>query len=68
VFDTPTAGYSDLSVHVNWRPFTAHPGIEFSIVGQNLTDDTQRYATAFNKDLVVMPGRAVRFVVHAASL
>ena len=68
VFDTPTAGYNDLSAHVSWRPFTAHPGIEFSIVGQNLTDDTQRYATAFNKDLVVMPGRAVRFIVHAASL
>jgi len=68
VFDTPTAGYNDLSAHVNWRPFTAHPGIEFSIVGQNLTDDTQRYATAFNKDLVVMPGRAVRFGVHAALL
>ena len=68
VFDTATAGYNDLSAHVSWRPFTAHPGIEFSIVGQNLTDDTQRYATAFNKDLVVMPGRSVRFVVHAASL
>ena len=67
VFDTPTAGYNDLSASVAWRPFAAHPGVEFSIVGQNLTDDVQRFATAFNKDLVVMPGRAVRFVARVTS-
>jgi iron complex outermembrane receptor protein len=67
VFDTPTGGYNALSAQIAVRPFKAYPGIEFAIVGQNLSDDVQRYATAFNKDLVVMPGRNVRFVVKVAS-
>ncbi|MDR6510607.1 iron complex outermembrane receptor protein [Novosphingobium capsulatum] len=66
-FDTPTAGYNNLNMNVAWRPFKSHPGIELAIVGQNLTDDTQRLATALNKDLVVMPGRSVRFVIKAAT-
>lgn len=66
-FDTPTDGYNQLTAQVAVRPFASRPGIEFSVVGQNLTDDVQRYATAFNKDLVVMPGRSVRFVVRIAS-
>jgi iron complex outermembrane receptor protein len=41
--------------------------MEFSIIGQNLTDDVQRYATSFNKDLVVMPGRSVRLVARLAT-
>jgi iron complex outermembrane receptor protein len=67
LFDTPTAGYDSLSAQIAVRPFKAYPGIEFSVVGQNLTDDVQRYATAFNKDLVIMPGRNVRFVVKVAT-
>jgi len=67
VFDTPTAGYNDLGAQITWRPFAAHPGIAFSVVGQNLTNDVQRYATAFNKDVVVLPGRSVRFVLKVAS-
>ncbi|MBY8828772.1 TonB-dependent receptor [Hephaestia mangrovi] len=66
-FDTPTPSYNDLSAHVSVRPFTAAPGIEFSVVGQNLTDDVQRDAAALNKDLVVMPGRSVRVVVRLAT-
>jgi iron complex outermembrane receptor protein len=66
-FDTPTDGYNALSAHLTARPFKAHPGVEFSIVGQNLTNDVQRYATAFNKDLVVMPGRSVRLVARIAT-
>jgi iron complex outermembrane receptor protein len=66
-FDTPTEGYNNLNVNLAFRPFKSHPGIELAIVGQNLTDDTQRLATALNKDLVVMPGRSVRFVLKAAT-
>ncbi len=67
VFDTPTGSYNELNAQIAVRPFKAYPGIEFAVVGQNLSDDVQRYATAFNKDLVVMPGRNVRFVVKVAT-
>lgn len=66
-FDTPTGGYNSLSAQVAWRPFRDHPGIEFAIVGQNLTDDVQRNAAALNKDEVIMPGRNVRFMVKLAT-
>ncbi|NKJ01668.1 TonB-dependent receptor [Novosphingobium sp. SG707] len=67
LFDTATAGYNALSAHVAVRPFKQWQGVEFSLVGQNLTNDVQRYATSFNKDLVVMPGRSVRIVARIAS-
>src|SRR5690606_29359231 len=66
-FDTPTAGYDNLDAHVSLRPFASHPGIEFSLVGRNLTDSVQRDAAAFNKDLVVSPGRSIRFVLTIAT-
>ncbi|MEI9926843.1 MAG: TonB-dependent receptor [Sphingomonas sp.] len=66
-FDTPTPGYNALSANLAVRPFKDHPGIEFAIVGQNLTDDIQRNAAALNKDVVVLPGRSVRFVLRAAT-
>jgi iron complex outermembrane receptor protein len=66
-FDSPTPGYNELNAQVAWRPFKAYPGIELAIVGQNLTDDVQRDAAALNKDLVVMPGRNIRFVVKVAN-
>lgn len=66
-FDTSTPSYNDLSAHVSVRPFSKAQGIEFSIVGQNLTNDVQRDAAALNKDLVVMPGRSVRLVVKLAT-
>lgn len=66
-FDTPTKGYDSLSAQVAWRPFRDYPGIEFAIVGQNLTDDVQRNAAALNKDEVIMPGRNVRFMVKVAT-
>lgn len=67
VFDTPTSSYVQLNAQVAWRPFEAHPGIELAIVGQNLTNDVQRDASALNKDQVVMPGRNVRFVLKVAT-
>jgi len=67
VFDTPTPGFNDLGAQVTWRPFADRPGIALSIVGQNLTNDVQQLATAFNKDApVYMPGRNLRFVVKVA--
>ena len=66
-FDTPTPHYNELNAQVAWRPFKAHPGVELAIVGQNLTNDVQRAATALNKDFVVLPGRNVRFVIRVAN-
>jgi iron complex outermembrane receptor protein len=67
LFETSTDDYLDLDALVAWRPFADHPGIEFAIVGQNLTNDVQRNAAALNKDEVVMPGRNVRFIVKLAT-
>ncbi len=66
-FDTETPGYVNLNAQVSWRPFKAHRGVELAVVGQNLTDEVQRDASSFNKDLVVMPGRTVRFVLKFAT-
>ena len=65
-FDTPTNGYADLDAQVAWRPFADHPGVEFSVVGQNLADEVERNAAALNKDEVVAPGRNMRFIVKVA--
>jgi iron complex outermembrane receptor protein len=65
-FDTSTPSYVNLNAQIAWRPFEAQPGIEFSVIGQNLTGDVQRNAAALNKDVVVMPGRNVRFVARFA--
>lgn len=66
-FDTPTPGYDALSANLAVRPFRSHPGIEFAIVGQNLTNSAQRDAAALNKDVVVLPGRNIRFVMRLAT-
>ena len=66
-FDTPTPGYVSLDAALAWRPFASDRNIEFALVGQNLTNDIQRNASAFNKDEVVMPGRNVRFVIKLAT-
>lgn len=66
-FDTPTPGYKELNAQITWRPFPRQPGVELAIVGQNLTNDVQRAATALNKDEVVMPGRNVRLVLRVAT-
>ncbi|WEK48318.1 MAG: TonB-dependent receptor [Candidatus Andeanibacterium colombiense] len=65
-FDTPTDGFTSLGAQVSWRPFEKNRGIQFSVIGSNLTDSVQRNAAAFNKDDVVMPGRSVRFVAKLA--
>jgi iron complex outermembrane receptor protein len=66
-FDTATPSYKQLNAHIAWRPFSARPGVELAIIGQNLTNDVQRNAAALNKDVVQMPGRNVRFVLKVAT-
>lgn len=66
-FDTETPGYNNLNAQIAWRPFKSQPGIEFAIIGQNLTDEVQRNAASLNKDLVIQPGRNVRFMVKVAT-
>ncbi|SFK42606.1 iron complex outermembrane recepter protein [Sphingomonas sp. NFR04] len=66
-FDTETPGYNMINANIAWRPFKSQPGIEFAIVGQNLTDEIARNATSLNKDLVIQPGRNIRFMVKIAT-
>jgi iron complex outermembrane receptor protein len=66
-FDTATPSFNSLNAQVALRPFRDHPGIELAVVGQNLTNDIQRDAAALNKDVVVMPGRNIRFVLRLAT-
>ncbi|MGN6819959.1 MAG: TonB-dependent receptor [Sphingomonas sp.] len=67
LFDSATPSYVSLDSQVAWRPFKSMPGIQFSIVGKNLTNEVQRDAAALNRDQVVMPGRNIRFVVRVAT-
>ncbi|MEJ0025291.1 MAG: TonB-dependent receptor [Rhizomicrobium sp.] len=66
-FDTPTASYISLDANLAWRPFVSHPGYEIALVGHNLTDDLQRNAASFNKDVVALPGRDIRVVLRIAT-
>ncbi|MGU3314114.1 TonB-dependent receptor [Sphingomonas sp. M6A6_1c] len=66
-FDTPTPSYVSLDGQLAVRPFTAYPHVELALVGQNLTNDVQRLATALNKDSVVMPGRRLMVTLKIAS-
>lgn len=66
-FDSPTPGFNQLTGELALRPFRSHPGVEFAVVGQNLTNDVQRNAAALNRDQVLQPGRNIRFVVRLAT-
>jgi len=66
LFDTPTPGFNELNAQIAVRPFATHPGVQFALVGQNLTNDVQRNAAALNKDDVVLPGRNIRLVARLA--
>ncbi|MEH3124225.1 MAG: TonB-dependent receptor [Sphingomonas phyllosphaerae] len=66
-FDTATPSYVALDGQLALRPFARHPNVELALVGQNLTDDTQRLATALNKDEVVMPGRRLMATLRIAT-
>ncbi|QNA84184.1 TonB-dependent receptor [Sphingomonas sp. So64.6b] len=66
-FDTPTPGYNQLTAQISLRPLSAHPGVQLSLVGQNLTNDIQRNAAALNRDDVVLPGRNIRLVLKLAT-
>jgi iron complex outermembrane receptor protein len=62
--ETTTGSFVSLNAQLAWRPFQANPGLEFAVVGKNLTDTVQRNAVALNKDEVIQPGRDVRFVIR----
>ena len=64
--ETPTAGFVSLDAQAAWRPFVSNPGVEFALIGRNLTDSVQRNAVALNKDEVILPGREIRLMVRAA--
>jgi iron complex outermembrane receptor protein len=64
--ETPTEDYWELQAQAAWRPLADDRGFELALVGRNLGDEDQRNAVALNKDLVVMPGRDIRFVVRNA--
>ncbi len=64
--ETPTAGFVSVDAQATWRPFAGKPGVEFALIGRNLTDTVQRNAVALNKDEVILPGREIRFMVRAA--
>ena len=66
-FDTATPSYVSLDSQIAVRPFNSHPNVEIALVGQNLTDDVQRLATALNKDEVVMPGRRLMATLRIAT-
>jgi iron complex outermembrane receptor protein len=63
--ETATAGFVSLDAQAAWRPFATSPGIEFALVGRNLTDTEQRNALSLNKDEVLQPGREVRLLARA---
>jgi len=64
--ETPTDGYSSLDARISFKPRTQQPDVEFSVIGRNLTNSTQRSAVAFNKDEVILPGRDVRFTIRSS--
>nr|WP_167085529.1 TonB-dependent receptor [Rhizomicrobium palustre] len=61
-FDTATGGYTELNAKLAWRPMD---GYQIELIGHNLTNAEERNAAAFNKDLVVAPGRDIRVVLTA---
>ena len=63
--ETETAGFTDIAAQLAWRPWTQYPGVEFALIGRNLTNSAQRNAVALNKDEVLQPGRDIRLMVRA---
>lgn len=61
-FETPTKSYTYLNASLAYRvePKEGVP-IELTVVARNLLDVRGRNAVAFNKDEVLLPGRAIRF-------
>ncbi len=59
VAETPTGGFLNLDADVAVRPVITLPGFELVITGSNLLNRDERNSVAFNKDVVLMPGRDV---------
>jgi iron complex outermembrane receptor protein len=63
--ESVTKAFTNVDAQIALRPWAAYPGVEFALIGRNLTDSSQRNAVALNKDEVIMPGRDVRLMVRA---
>jgi iron complex outermembrane receptor protein len=61
-YDTETSGYTELNAKLAWRPLD---GYQIALIGHNLTNATEHNAAAFNKDLIIAPGRDIRIVLSA---
>ncbi|WP_051362311.1 TonB-dependent receptor [Solimonas soli] len=64
--ETDTKAFTSLDASLGWHPFMGTPGLQFAVVGHNLTNSVQRDAVALNKDDVEMPGRDIRLLVQAS--
>lgn len=65
-FEEPTASYTHLNASLTHRLLVADTvPLELSVTARNLTDVRGRNHLAFNKEEVLLPGRAIRFGVRA---
>jgi len=60
-FDTATPGYTEVNARLSWQ---VTPEWQLDLIGHNLADQVERNAAAFNKDVVVAPGRDIRLVLR----
>ncbi|MET0281646.1 MAG: TonB-dependent receptor [Steroidobacteraceae bacterium] len=63
--DPQTPGFTNVDAQIAWRPWLQRPGIEFALVGRNLTDSVQRNAVALNRENVIQQGRDIRLTLRA---
>jgi len=61
--ETPTKGYSEIDLDVQWRPYGEDHDLTLRLQGKNLTNADRRTHTSFLKDLLPMPGRNVKLSV-----
>ncbi len=64
-FELPTESYVFLNSYLTFRPFGASNNISFQLRAKNITNNEGRVAASFLKDTTPLPGRDIRFSVHA---
>lgn len=57
--EIPTDSYTTLDLNLAWRPYGEND-LTIRLQGQNLTNAERRQHTSFLKDLLPMPGRAIK--------
>lgn len=58
--EIPTDSYTTLDLNLAWRPYGEEDDLTIRLQGQNLTNEERRQHTSFLKDLLPMPGRAIK--------